>query len=145
MARMWSIDYYGYLRLDTSQVHAGASPTRASVHAVGEPAGAAAGPTSAIRSHTVYVEKVTATRVASFGMSKSRGVVMDDNEPDLLTGYREISAFLGWKPRTVRYRAGRADIPMFRVGRVQCATKSALRLWLARQMAQAEAATRKAS
>lgn len=66
------------------------------------------------------------------------------DESDVLTGEAEIGAFLGWKPRTVRYRAGLGEIPTFKVGRTRCATKSALRAWLAKQMSQAEASARKA-
>lgn len=69
--------------------------------------------------------------------------MIDDS--DVLTGEEAIGAFLGWKPRTVRYRASLGEIPTFKIGRTRCATKSGLRAYLARQMAQAEAPIRKAS
>ena len=63
-------------------------------------------------------------------------------DSDVLTGEVAIGKFLGWKPRTVRYRASLGEIPTFKIGRTRCATKSNLRAWLSKQAAMAEAATR---
>lgn len=70
---------------------------------------------------------------------------MIPDDTDLLTGYVQIAAFLGWKSRTVRHRAANGELPTFKIGRTPCATKSALRSWLAKQMTQAEGATKRAS
>jgi len=64
---------------------------------------------------------------------------------DLLTGYEQIGAFIGLSPRQAQHRALTGTLPVFKMGRATCATKSGLRGWLARQMAQAEMPTRKAS
>lgn len=58
-----------------------------------------------------------------------------NDESDVLTGEVAIGAFLGWSARTVRYRAGLGEIPTFKIGRTRCATKTALRAWLHKQMA----------
>jgi len=62
---------------------------------------------------------------------------------DLLSGYEQIGAFIGLSPRQAQHRALTGTLPVFKMGRATCATKSGLRSWLARQMTMAE--TRKAS
>lgn len=65
-----------------------------------------------------------------------------NTDADFLYGYEAIAAFLGLTPRQAKHRALTGTIPTFKQGRTPCATKSGLRAYLARQMAQAE--TRKA-
>ncbi len=60
------------------------------------------------------------------------------DEADFLSGYPAIGAFLGITPRQAKHRALTGSIPVFKQGRTPCATKSGLRAYLARQMAQAE-------
>lgn len=56
------------------------------------------------------------------------------NEADLLTGYEAIGKFLGWTARQVKHRALSGQLPTFKFGRTPCATKPALRAYLASQM-----------
>lgn len=67
------------------------------------------------------------------------------SDTDLLGGYEAIGAFLGLTAQQVKFRARKKLIPIFYQGRTPCATKSGLRAYLARQMAQAETPIRKAS
>lgn len=60
------------------------------------------------------------------------------NEADLLTGYEAIGKFLGWTPRQVKHRTLSGQLPTMTFGRVRCATKTALREYLAKQMNQSE-------
>lgn len=55
--------------------------------------------------------------------------MMHTETTDLLTGAREIAAYLGWAPRTLR--SHEAVMPVFRIGRTLCARKSSLEAWLA--------------
>lgn len=66
-------------------------------------------------------------------------------DADLLSGYDEIAAYVGLTPRQAQHRALSGSLPTFKMGRTTCATKSGLRSWLAKQMTQAEGATKKAS
>lgn len=59
-------------------------------------------------------------------------------ESDFLYGYPAIGLFLGLKARQVQHRVQSKQLPVFRQGRIPCATKSALRAWLAKQMQAAE-------
>ena len=65
-------------------------------------------------------------------------------DSDLLSGYDQIGAFIGLSPRQAQHRALTGTLPVFKMGRATCATKSGLRAWLSRQMAQAETTARKA-
>lgn len=66
------------------------------------------------------------------------------DDADLLSGYPAIARFLGITARQAKHRALSGSIPVFKQGRTPCATKSGLRAYLARQMAQAETQPRKA-
>lgn len=61
-----------------------------------------------------------------------------DADVDLLSGYDAIARFLGITARQAKHRALSGAFPTFKQGGVRCATKSGLRAYLARQMAQAE-------
>ncbi|GJE77235.1 hypothetical protein [Methylorubrum suomiense] len=67
---------------------------------------------------------------------------MTDQDSDVLTGYEAIGKFLGWTARQAKHRALSGDLPTFKFGRTPCATKSALRAYLAKRMTQAEASVR---
>jgi len=49
---------------------------------------------------------------------------------EVLYGAASISEFLGWPVQTVRRRARRKELPVFRIGRQICAQPDALRQWL---------------
>lgn len=53
---------------------------------------------------------------------------------DFLAGYEAIGEFLGWTARQVKHRALTGQLPIFKMGRTPCATKSGLRAWLSEQM-----------
>lgn len=56
-------------------------------------------------------------------------------DTDLLAGYAAIGAFLGFNAQQTKHRARKGQIPVFKMGRTPCATKTALSGWLAKQMA----------
>lgn len=64
-------------------------------------------------------------------------------DSDLLSGYEQIGAFIGLSARQAQHRALSGTLPVFKMGRATCATKSGLRAYLARQMTIAENQPRK--
>ncbi len=62
------------------------------------------------------------------------------DEHDLLYGMPAIAAAFGWKPRQVEHLKNRHGLPTFQIGRCVCASRSAVRAWIARQAQQGRAA-----
>ena len=62
---------------------------------------------------------------------QGRAPVGATDTADLLTGVREIAAFLGWTKHAAQHRIDGGLLPHFHVGRTICARRSTLNAWLA--------------
>ncbi|EHP93424.1 hypothetical protein [Methylorubrum extorquens] len=59
---------------------------------------------------------------------------------DLLYGVPAIATAFGWKPRQVYHLKDQHELPTFKIGRTVCASRAAVRSWLAAREAAALAA-----
>lgn len=62
---------------------------------------------------------------------------MEKTDPDMLWGYAEIGDHLGLAEQAVKHRVRRGEIPVFKIGRTPCATKTGLNEWMDTKMASA--------
>jgi hypothetical protein len=59
---------------------------------------------------------------------------------DVLYGVKAIAAFFGTPVKATRHRVEADEIPTFKMGRIVCARRSALSVWLAERQANTQAA-----
>ncbi|MDB5596243.1 MAG: hypothetical protein JWM36_3204 [Hyphomicrobiales bacterium] len=64
----------------------------------------------------------------------------ENDRSDLLSGYEEIGAYLGWTTRQAKHRAATGGLPTFKIGNIVCARRSSLDAWIAEREAEARGA-----